>query len=160
LEAAKEDPLKLDGGDASSISSKFSAVCPFCSVAKKEIIACEVFRDRNSVAFLDKRPIFLGHCLLIPEKHVETFLDLPQELIATIFVNSQLVAKAVLKAMNADGILIMINNKVSQSVPHLHLHIIPRRSGDKLRGFMWPRMKYSNEDEMKKTAQAIKSAMQ
>ncbi len=155
--------MLLDGGDTASFPSdisKKSVVCPFCSIVRKEVVAIEVYRDGTSVAFLDKRPVFLGHCLLIPVQHFETLLDLPQNLISPLFENAQLIAKAVLKAMNADGILIIINNKISQSVPHLHIHIIPRNSGDQLRGFMWPRKKYGSEDEMKKTAQAIISELQ
>ena len=158
----KDGQMLLDGSDSASFTpdiSKKLLVCPFCSIARKEITASEVFRDQTSVAFLDKRPVFLGHCLLIPVQHFETFLDLPQNLISPLFANAQLIAKGVLKAMNADGILILINNKISQNVPHLHIHIIPRKSGDQLRGFMWPRKKYGSEEAMKKTTQAIISEL-
>ena len=158
----KDGQMKLDGGDtpiATSSISKTSLACPFCVIAKKETVAFEVYRDQNCVAFLDRRPVFTGHCLLIPLEHYETFLDLPKNQISPLFTNAQLVAKAVQKAMIADGILIIINNKISQSVPHLHIHIIPRNAGDQLRGFMWPRKKYRDNNEMKKTGQAIISVI-
>jgi histidine triad (HIT) family protein len=122
---------------------------------RKEVRAFEVFRDEISVSFLDRRPVFLGHCLLIPLSHLETLYDLPKNLIGQFFANAQLVGKGVQTAMGANGSLILINNKVSQSVPHLHIHIIPRKVGDHLRGFMWPRRKYESEDQMGKIASSI-----
>jgi len=136
-----------------------NANCPFCSILRKGTSAFEVFRDEISVSFLDRRPVFLGHCLLIPLGHFETLYDLPKKLVGPFFLNAQLVGMGVQTAMGADGTLILINNKVSQSVPHLHIHIIPRRVGDHLRGFMWPRLKYESEDQMAKIASSISIAI-
>lgn len=122
--------------------------CIFCSIIKGEIEANVVFRDNVSIAFLDKKPLFLGHCLLVPIDHYETFVDLPESLIGPVFRNARLLTAAVQKALNADGSFVAINNKVSQSVPHLHVHIIPRKQGDGLRGFFWPRQKYESLDAM------------
>jgi histidine triad (HIT) family protein len=107
-----------------------------------------VFEDNISVAFLDSRPLFPGHCLLIAKAHYETFADLPGNLIGPLFSNAQRLAAAVKNAMSAEGTFVAINNTVSQSVPHFHIHIVPRRRKDGLRGFFWPRNPYASEDEM------------
>jgi histidine triad (HIT) family protein len=115
--------------------------------------------DDSCVAFLDQRPVFPGHCLLIPRTHVETLTDLPDSLISPLFTNARLLARAVVAAMQADGSFVAINNRVSQSVPHLHIHVIPRRQGDGLRGFFWPRQKYSSAAEAARVAKAIREAV-
>ncbi len=111
------------------------------------------------MAFLDTRPLFPGHVLLVPREHVETFAELPSELVSPLFETAQRIARAVETAMSAEGSFVAINNRVSQSVPHLHVHIVPRRKGDGLRGFFWPRSKYSNEEEAAQTAEAIRKAL-
>ena len=114
---------------------------------------------QNFNAFLDHRPVFPGHCLLIPKKHFETLADLPADLIEPFFQNVQLLAKAVESGLLADGTFVAMNNKVSQSVPHLHVHVVPRRRKDGLRGFFWPRSKYKTEEEANFVQSAIRDAI-
>jgi len=122
--------------------------CIFCQIATGEKEAKVVFEDDDSLAFLDARPLFPGHCLLIPKAHYETIADVPKHLIGTLFSNAQDLAAVVKSAMQAEGTFVAANNTVSQSVPHFHIHIVPRRRKDGLRGFFWPRHAYSSEDEM------------
>jgi histidine triad (HIT) family protein len=103
-----------------------------------------VLEDDSFVAFLDHRPLFPGHCLLVPRAHHETLGDLPARLVAPLFLNARLLARAVERAFGADGSFVAINNRVSQSVPHLHVHVVPRRRRDGLRGFFWPRGRYAD----------------
>jgi histidine triad (HIT) family protein len=118
-----------------------------------------VFADNLSLAFLDHRPLFPGHCLLIPRSHYETLSDLPTEIVGPFFENAQLIVRAVESALSAEGSFVAMNNRVSQSVPHLHVHIVPRRKKDGLKGFFWPRNKYRSEAEMKEVQEAIQSAI-
>ena len=113
----------------------------------------------GSLAFLDHRPLFAGHTLLIPREHVETLGDLPSDRIEEFFGHAQILATGVERAMDADGTFIAMNNKVSQSVPHLHVHIVPRRRKDGLRGFFWPRTKYRDETHMADTASLIRTQL-
>ena len=133
--------------------------CAFCKIVSNEIAAPLVFEDDVSLAFLDHRPLFPGHCLLIPKSHLETLSDLPQSLIAPLFQNVQLVARAVESALQAQGTFVAMNNRVSQSVPHLHIHIVPRRRKDGLKGFFWPRQPYQNEAEITLVQEAIRKAI-
>ncbi len=133
--------------------------CLFCDIISNEELAHRVFENEHSLAFLDKRPLFPGHCLLIPRDHYETLLELPPSIIGPFFLNVQLLAKAVEKAMKAEGTFVAINNKVSQSVPHLHIHIVPRKRKDGLRGFFWPRNKYKDEQEMEEVRNRICQAI-
>ena len=133
--------------------------CAFCRVVNGELPAAIVFQDEVALAFLDHRPLFPGHCLLVPRQHVETLTDLPKELIAPFFSSAQLLAGAVEQALDAEGTFVAMNNRVSQSVPHLHVHIVPRRRKDGLKGFFWPRKKYFSEEEMLQTQEAIRSAI-
>jgi histidine triad (HIT) family protein len=133
--------------------------CLFCGIVKGEVSASLVFEDDISVAFLDHRPLFPGHCLLIPKKHFETLSDLPPELVGPFFENVQLLARAVEAALQAEGSLVAMNNRVSQSVPHLHVHIVPRRKKDGLKGFFWPRHKYGSEAEILEVQHSIKLAI-
>jgi histidine triad (HIT) family protein len=126
--------------------------CKFCGIASQSIV---VFEDAISLAFLDYRPLFPGHTLLIPKDHYETLADLPANLIGPFFANVQRLAGAVELAMTAEGSFVAINNRVSQSVPHLHVHIVPRKKGDGLRGFFWPRQKYRDEEQMRQVQAAI-----
>ena len=118
-----------------------------------------VFEDEVSLAFLDHRPIFPGHCLLVPKEHYETLDDLPGSLIGPLFTNVQTLSRAVELGLNADGTFVAINNKISQSVPHLHVHIVPRRRGDGLRGFFWPRQRYADEDHIREVQEAVREAI-
>src|SRR6478672_4516227 len=133
--------------------------CIFCKVVSGEIPADIVFTDEVSIAFLDHRPLFPGHCLLIPRDHFETLSDLPSELVGPFFKNVQLLTRAVEIALEAEGSFVAMNNRVSQSVPHLHVHIVPRRKKDGLKGFFWPRTKYKDEEEMKVVRRKIATAL-
>jgi histidine triad (HIT) family protein len=131
-------------------------VCLFCDIVAGKINAEIVFSDEHTLTFLDHRPLFPGHCLLITKRHVESLHDLQDDLVGPLFSNAKMLAAAIERACNAEGSFVAINNKISQSVPHLHVHVVPRRKGDGLRGFFWPRHKYSNEDEIKAVAQSIR----
>jgi histidine triad (HIT) family protein len=133
--------------------------CSFCRIAVKEADSAIVFEDDASLGFLDHRPLFPGHCLLIPKSHYPTFAELPAALLPVFFRTAQLLTRAVETALEAQGSFVAINNVVSQSVPHLHLHIVPRRKGDGLRGFFWPRRKYKDLAELRHTQEAIRHAV-
>ncbi len=133
--------------------------CQFCSILAGSIGAKIVLDDGHAVAFLDHRPLFPGHCLLVPRSHVETLSELPRDRVGALFERAQGLAAAVERAMAADGTFVAINNRVSQSVPHLHIHIVPRKKGDGLRGFFWPRHSYASEDEMIRVRDAIRAAL-
>jgi histidine triad (HIT) family protein len=122
--------------------------CKFCQIAAGNAKAAIVFEDSIFLAFLDEKPLFEGHCLLITRDHYQTFLDLPHDLIGPLFLNAQHLAEAVQSGMRAEGTFMAINNTVSQSVPHFHMHVVPRRKGDGLRGFFWPRRRYQTEEEL------------
>jgi histidine triad (HIT) family protein len=124
------------------------AECLFCQIATHARPASIVMEDDLALAFLDHRPLFPGHCLLIPKAHIETLGDLPPGCVGPFFAAAQLLARAVETGLSADGSFVAINNRVSQSVPHLHVHVVPRRQKDGLRGFFWPRGKYANEAEI------------
>ncbi|HEV2754685.1 MAG TPA: HIT family protein [Actinomycetota bacterium] len=134
-------------------------MCVFCDIVRGETPAHVVFEDDLTLAFLDVRPVFEGHTLLVPKEHHETLGELPDALIAPLFTNARTLSLAVVAAMDAVGTFVAMNNKVSQSVPHLHVHVVPRRPKDGLRGFFWPRRKYRDEDEMKSVAGAIRAAV-
>src|SRR5215831_16673167 len=119
--------------------------CPFCKIVRSETQSYIVFEDDPTLAFLDKRPLFPGHCLLIPKSHYETLIDLPASLVAPLFQNAQLLARAIEEGLQAEGTFVAINNRISQSVPHLHIHIVPRHAKDGLKGFFWPRQHYQDE---------------
>jgi histidine triad (HIT) family protein len=134
------------------------ASCKFCKIINKELSSAIVYEDENLFAFLDSRPVFQGHTLLIPKKHVDNFDKMPKKLIRDIFVKAQQISLAVEKAMHASGTFLCMNNKVSQSVPHCHLHIIPRKTKDGLRGFLWPRLSYDKK-QLLLTKNKIKKAL-
>lgn len=136
-----------------------AAQCKFCRIVAEPATALVVLEDEVTLAFLDSRPLFPGHCLLVPKDHYETLPDLPDSLIAPLFVNARLLARAVEVAMEAEGSFVALNNRVSQSVPHLHIHIVPRRRKDGLRGFFWPRQPYKDEESARKAQQAVQSAL-
>lgn len=133
--------------------------CIFCKVVNKELAATVVFEDELTMAFLDLRPLFHGHCLLVPKQHYETLSDLPSRLIKPLFENGQLLASAVEAAMQAQGTFVAMNNRVSQSVPHLHIHVVPRRKGDGLKGFFWPRTKYASQTEIEQVKDLIQAEL-
>ena len=134
--------------------------CLFCRIVSGEIPATIVYVDKNALAFLDHRPLFHGHTLLVPREHVETLGDLSPSLVEPLFSAAQSLARAVELAMKAEGTFVAMNNRVSQSVPHLHVHIVPRRRKDGLKGFFWPRTKYKDDEEMKVVARQIAGALQ
>ena len=136
-----------------------AAPCLFCEIVRGEKPALGVFQDDLVFAFLDHRPLFPGHTLLVPKPHHETVEDLPQELLAPLFGSAQRLAGAVEKAMGAAGTFLAINNKVSQSVPHLHVHIVPRRPKDGMKGFFWPRVPYASPEHAAETQAAIRAAL-
>jgi histidine triad (HIT) family protein len=111
------------------------------------------------LAFLDSRPVFPGHTLVVPKVHRETLADLPDDLLVPLFGSARRIAAAMPKAMGADGTFVAINNTVSQSVPHVHVHVVPRRFKDGLRGFFWPRQKYADDAEAGRVQEAIRSAI-
>jgi histidine triad (HIT) family protein len=132
--------------------------CLFCRIAARDADAHVVYESDDAVGFLDARPVFPGHVLLVPRRHVVTFLDLPAELVEPFFTAGQTVAAAVTAGMAAQGTFVAMNNVVSQSVAHLHLHIVPRTKGDGLRGFFWPRTKYA-DGQAQECADRIKAAL-
>ena len=134
-------------------------MCVFCQIIAGTLDGKVVFADEISIAVLDHRPLFPGHCLLLPREHYETLGDLPTKLIGKFFGNAQLLSRAVEKALGAEGTFVAINNRVSQSVPHLHVHIVPRRRKDGLKGFFWPRNKYQSDEEMLAIQAAIQSTV-
>jgi histidine triad (HIT) family protein len=136
-----------------------SAPCPFCLIAGGDRDDLVVFRDTTSVAFLDHRPVFYGHCLVIPRLHCATLPDLPSELLHPFFAAVQLLSRAAERAMAAEGTFVCINNRVSQSVPHLHVHVIPRTRGDGLRGFLWPRLHYRDDQHLLNVRDALRLAV-
>ena len=133
--------------------------CTFCRIARGELAAHIVHADDANVVFLDHRPLFAGHCLVIPRAHLETLLDVPEGAVGSLFLLVQRVSRAVEQAAGADGFFNAVNNRVSQSVPHLHVHVIPRRKKDGLKSFYFPRYTYSGEEEMAQVRDAIAAAL-
>lgn len=118
--------------------------CVFCAVVAGESPADVVLDEPDLLGFLDRRPVFKGHVLLVPRTHVETLPDLPAALRDPFLEAAQRLATAVVEGLGAQGSFVAVNNTVSQSVPHLHLHVVPRTKGDGLRGFFWPRTRYED----------------
>lgn len=135
------------------------ADCPFCAIIRGERSADVVYRDEAVVAFLDKRPVFPGHVLVVPVRHLETLADLPDDLAVPLTRVVRAVSVAMESGLAAEGSFVAQNNKVSQSVPHLHVHVIPRRHGDGLRGFFWPRIGYKDDEERRAAAELLRSAI-
>lgn len=133
--------------------------CLFCRIVSGELPATIVYEDDDSVAFLDHRPLFPGHTLLVPREHVETLGELSTKTVGPYFTAAQLLSRAVEAAMEAEGSFVAMNNRVSQSVPHLHVHIVPRRRKDGLKGFFWPRTKYQSDEEMNEVQKKITNAL-
>ena len=133
--------------------------CVFCAVAAGQVAASVVLRDDDVCAFLDSRPVFKGHVLVVPRAHVPTLLDATPAQLAAVFGAVQRVARAVEGALEAHGSFVGVNTKVSQSVPHLHVHVVPRRRKDGLRGFFWPRVPYATDQERDDFAARIAAAL-
>lgn len=130
--------------------------CIFCEIVADRSQADVVYRDDHVVAFLDRSPLFKGHVLVVPATHVGTLLDMAPAALGEYFAVVQRVAAAVQRALDAHGSFVAINNVVSQRVPHLHVHVVPRRRKDGLRGFFWPRVRYADAAESHATAARIR----
>ena len=133
--------------------------CTFCQIAAGERPAVVIYEDAGTVAFLDHRPLFWGHTLLIPKLHVRVLAELPAERVEGFFRLAQRLELAVERACEADGSLVLVNNVVSQSVPHLHLHVIPRRRGDGLRFWLGPRHPYRDPAHAEAVGERIRAAL-
>lgn len=136
-----------------------TAGCKFCQIIAGDIPAHFVLEGDDVVAFLDHRPLFHGHTLVLPRQHLETLLDVPDEFLGPFFLDVQRITAAVTAAMEAQGTFVAENNVVSQSVPHLHVHVVPRRRKDGLRGFFWPRTKYESDAQMAAVAADIRGRL-
>lgn len=133
--------------------------CVFCDVVAGRASAHRVYEDDVVVAFLDHRPLFPGHTLVVPRAHVETLTDLPEADVGPFFVRVRRITGAVERAMEAQGSFVATNNRVSQSVPHLHVHVVPRNRKDGLRGFFWPRHHYEDGAHAARTAERVRAAL-
>jgi histidine triad (HIT) family protein len=133
--------------------------CKFCDIVAGRSPAAVVLDEEHALAFLDVRPVFPGHTLLVPRVHHETLADLAPDAVGPLFLTARRLSVAVEEAMEADGTFVAINNKVSQSVPHLHVHVVPRRRKDGLRGFVWPRTRYADDEEMEQVATRIRASL-
>jgi histidine triad (HIT) family protein len=136
-----------------------ASACPFCEIIAGERAAHVVVDEPDVIAFLDMRPVFPGHALVVPRAHVETLVELPDDLLVPVFATARRLAAAMVGGFGADGSFVALNNVVSQSVPHLHVHVVPRRRKDGLRGFFWPRQKYEDEAEMAEVAARLRAAL-
>ena len=134
--------------------------CIFCQIISSGVPAAIVFEDQSTLAFLDHRPLFAGHCLLIPKEHIETLNEIPSPLFERLSANARLLAMAMEEALGAQGAFVAINNRVSQSVPHLHVHVVPRTKGDGFKGFFWPRQKYRDARHLEETRASLARAME
>ncbi len=133
--------------------------CLFCQIEQGEADGFVVLEGKHTFAFLDIRPVFPGHVLLVPRDHYETLPDIPPELFVPLMADAQLLARAVVDGLGAEGSFVAINNRVSQSVPHLHIHVVPRTRGDGLRGFFWPRHPYDDDAEARNVQERLRAAV-
>jgi histidine triad (HIT) family protein len=134
--------------------------CTFCAILAGEKPAHVVHDDDAAFAFLDTKPLFFGHVLVVPRRHVVTLPELPAAEVGPFFERVRLVAAALPHAMEAEGTFVAMNNAVSQSVPHLHVHVVPRTKGDGLKGFFWPRRRYDDDGHLSSVAERIKAALE
>ncbi|CAA9498138.1 MAG: Bis(5'-nucleosyl)-tetraphosphatase (asymmetrical) [uncultured Solirubrobacteraceae bacterium] len=135
------------------------ASCLFCAIVAGTEPAARVLEEEHCVAFLDARPLFEGHVLLVPREHHVTLAELPERLVAPLFTTAQRLCRAVEAAQEAQGSFVAMNNVVSQSVAHLHVHVVPRRRKDGLRGFFWPRTRYAGDAAIAQVADGIRAAL-
>jgi histidine triad (HIT) family protein len=135
------------------------AACLFCEIAAGTLPAAVVYADDLVTAFLDIRPLFPGHVLVVPRTHIVTLPDLPAADVGPYFLRVQAMSVAVRDGTGAQGTLVAVNNVVSQSVAHLHTHVVPRTKGDGLRGFFWPRTKYASDEQAAKVAASVRDAL-
>lgn len=133
--------------------------CPFCAIIAGHDPDGIVYRDDDVVAFLDQRPLFRGHTLVVPSEHVQTLGELPAEALAPLMRVVQALTRAMESGLGAQGSFVAVNNRVSQSVPHLHVHVVPRSKGDGLKGFFWPRMTYASDEERSSVAREVAEAL-
>jgi histidine triad (HIT) family protein len=133
--------------------------CLFCAIVSGQAAGHRVFEDAEAVAFLDHRPLFPGHVLVVPRRHVETLTDLPEAAVGPFFTRVRRLAGAVERGMAAGGTFVAANNRVSQSVPHFHVHVVPRRPRDGLRGFFWPRTRYRDAAHAEEVAARLRAAL-
>jgi histidine triad (HIT) family protein len=133
--------------------------CLFCRIIAGEVPAHMVLDDSDMVAFLDARPVFKGHVLVLPRQHYETLASLPEDLVGPLFTRVRRVSAVMPEALGAQGSFVGLNNTVSQSVPHVHVHVVPRTRGDGLRGFFWPRQKYADDAEAELFASKLRDAL-
>ena len=138
---------------------RFENGCIFCDLLLRKTQSSVVFEDDYTFTFLDHRPLFPGHCLLIPKSHFETIEELPDNFISPVFLTVRMLSAAVRQAMSAEGTFVAANNRVSQSVAHFHVHIVPRRKGDGLKGFFWPRRKYKDAAEVESVLKSLQAAI-
>ncbi|GII78610.1 HIT family protein [Sphaerisporangium rufum] len=141
------------------MSAAAGEACLFCRIVAGEVPAQVVLADDTAVAFLDVRPVFKGHVLVVPREHHETLADLPAEALGPFFARVQAISRAVERGLGAAGTFVAMNNKISQSVPHLHAHVVPRNRKDGLRGFFWPRVKYDGDADAAAHAARIRAAL-
>jgi histidine triad (HIT) family protein len=148
--------FELESGDSAS-----GGTCVFCAIVRGDAPAEIVLDDPAGVAFLDRRPLLPGHVLLVPRLHVATLPDLPVTEVGPLFTLARRLTRAVPRSTGSDGAFVALNNVVSQSVPHLHVHVVPRRHGDRLfsRNLAWTRRPYRDDDEMRQVAAAIRAAL-
>jgi histidine triad (HIT) family protein len=134
--------------------------CRFCAIIHGTESSYVVYEDVMSIVFLDHRPLFHGHSLVVPKQHYPTLLDVPTSLLVPLFSTVQLIARALEQGLDAEGSFIAINTRISQSVPHLHIHVIPRRLGDGLHGFFWPRHEYPDEATIRHIQRVLAATVQ
>ncbi len=135
------------------------AGCPFCAIAEGQAPAVRIADEPRALAFLDARPVFKGHVLVTTQDHVADLADLPEEDLAPLFSLARRIASALEKGLGAGGAFVAVNHRISQSVPHLHVHVVPRSKGDGLRGFFWPRQAYASKEEAEEIAGRIRGAL-
>ncbi len=133
--------------------------CKFCRIISRELDSHVVFEDEVCLVFLDHKPLFPGHCLLVPKDHYPTLPDLPINLLEPLFAQAALLARALEAGLAAEGSFVAINNRISQSVPHLHIHVVPRRRKDGLRGFFWPRQRYRDEEHVQEVQKILQETI-
>ncbi|MBG6087786.1 HIT family protein [Actinomadura viridis] len=133
--------------------------CVFCEIIKGDRAAHMVLDAADALAFLDTRPLFKGHTLLVPREHYETLTDLPEEALGSFFAHARRLAGAMESVLGAAGSFVAMNNRISQSVPHLHVHVVPRNPKDGLRGFFWPRHKYASDAEAAEYAERLRASL-